>query len=56
LRHNRTGAGSVDSMTLQQLSEKGYVRMDQAEAEVLWKFWFDHTSNSCIHGELARLA
>ena len=46
LRRYRAGAGSADSMTLQLLSEKGYVRMEQAEAEVLWKFWFDHTARA----------
>ena len=41
-------------MTLQLLSEKGYRRMEEAQAEVLWRFWFDHTGTRCTHGKQCR--
>ena len=32
----------------------GYKRVPNAEAEPLWRFWYDWCNNHCYHGERAR--
>ncbi len=47
----RPNVGSVNSMTLQEMQERGYRRIGEAEAQPLWAFWFDYTHEGCVHGE-----
>jgi hypothetical protein len=39
-------------MTIIELETKGYLRItDEAAAEELWTFWYNHTEDHCYHGD-----
>lgn len=39
------------NLTLIKLTNDGYRRIDDQDAEQLWKFWYDWSEHSCFHGQ-----
>ena len=51
-RIQRPNVGHVESMSLADMENKGYVKINDAQAEPLWNLWHQYCSAGCAHGDV----